>query len=148
MGLVNVSVDTSELGRCIEQYSDRIKAVPMAIIGEGLVTAIDDLIQSEGEGRWPGFSPVTLRLHPERRGGKLLQDTGQLANVQITEETPNSVTVASPAGYAGFHVTGTYQDNIYNAYAPHEMPARNFLGINIGNVLDEAAESITDEIVN
>ena len=147
MAAVSVLFDTQEITRELKRLGAKIQNVPMSIISEALIAAIDDEIQSEGRGRWPVFSPVTLKLHPRREGGRLLQDTGLLANMQSTEGS-NWVKVKSPARYSGFHVTGTTQRNIYRILAPHTMPKRDFLDIDLPRVLGEAVESILTEVTD
>lgn len=145
MPFADVHFDVTELERELRKLGQDVENIPLSIITEGLITAIDDEIQSEGQGQWPALSDVTLALHPKRIGGRLLQDLGELANLQATEG-PDWVEVASPAPYASFHVTGTEQMNIFQTYAPHKMPARNFLDIDIERVLNEAAEAILLEV--
>jgi hypothetical protein len=70
-----------------------------------------------------------------------------LANLQATEG-PDWVKVKSPAKYAGFHVTGAFQRNIYKILAPHVLPKRNFLDIDLPRVLEESAQAIADEIAH
>jgi len=130
---VKVHIDTSELEKAIGQYSSRVKNFSMDIAGTALITATDDLIQSEGakgtDGPWDPFSPETLRRHPRRVGGKLLQDTGLLANIQTTQRGPESVTIASPAPYAGNH-----------------LDTRDFFALKFGDVLDDLGNTSLQEI--
>jgi phage gpG-like protein len=149
MANVAVVVETHEIVQELKRLGRKMENVPMALIAEGLITAIDDEIESKGRGRWQArgggdFSPVTLKLHPGRRGGRPLLDTGELANMQATEG-PDWVKVKSPAPYAGFHVTGASQKNIFNVLAPHELPKRDFLDIDLPRVLGEAAEAVAIE---
>jgi len=136
MALIDVQFDMRDLEKALGEYTRKIKAVPMNVVAEMLATAIDDEIQSEGRGSWPGFSPNTIKRHPRRAGGSLLQDTGLLANIQKSEGN-DWAQATSPAPYAGFHVTGT-----------KNMPARNFLDLNMGEILEEIAAYIADEIVD
>ena len=148
MALVEVTVDTAQLERLVKKYGDSARQISPSIIGTGLLRAIDDEFQSEGGGNWQGFSSVTTRIH-NRGGGRLLQDTGQLANIQVMQEGPNFVQVGSPAPYAGVHITGTTQTNVFNRYNTDRMPLakRDFLAIDLGHVLEEAADAIAAEIV-
>ncbi len=146
MSNVDIHVDTRELGSAIRNIANRVPQVALPIIGETLSTAIDALIRSTGQtgtdGPWEPFSPVTFKIHPRREGGHLLQNTGELANMQI-EEGSDWVEVGSPAPYAGYHVTGTTK-NALPGMGP--MPARNFLAVDLDRVLEEAADQIVEEV--
>lgn len=134
MSLIDVHFDMKDLQRVLGESIRHLKAIPMDVVAETLATAIDDEIQTEGRGRWADFSLATLKRHPKRSGGMLLQDTGLLANIQ-TREGNDWAEAISPAPYAGWHVTGT-----------KNMPARNFLDIRLDQVLEEIAEFIVDEM--
>lgn len=141
---MEIYVDASNLSKALDHIERDVERIDLDHLGEIVVTAIDDLIQSQGAGKWKAFSPATLQLHPERRGGKLLQDTGLLANIQ-TSRGPGFVKLTSPAPYAGFHITGTTQKNIYRAYAPHTMPERDFMDIDYDKAFDELADMVLRE---
>lgn len=148
MPIVDVQVNVEGVCRAIEHLEREAKDVDLEVLAAGIVSAIDDLIDSGGRGRWPGLSPTTIKLHPRRAGGKLLQDTGQLAAIQ-TDTGPDWARIMSPAPYAGFHLEpGTDQDNIYHAFAPHHMPARDFLAIDLPAVLEETAALLVQEVAN
>jgi phage gpG-like protein len=133
--LVDVDVDVSQLIKIIDGYASRAKSTPMSTVGVALSNAIDDEIESEGRGSWPGLAPSTLKRHPKRAGGQLLQDIGLLANIQQSEG-PDWAEAKSPAPYAGYHVTGT-----------RYMEPRNFVGFPLGPVLEEIADIILEDIV-
>ena len=141
---MEIYVDTTNLAKALDTVGRGVTGVDLDHLGEIVVTAVDDLIQSQGGGKWKWLSAATLQLHPERRGGKLLQDTSSLSKMQ-TSRGPGWVKIQSPAPYAGFHVTGTRQKNIYNAYAPHTMPERDFLDIDFDKALDELADMVLRE---
>ncbi|MCP4674351.1 MAG: hypothetical protein GY854_02300 [Deltaproteobacteria bacterium] len=147
MSAVDIHVDTREIERAIGEIGNRVSQVALPIIGATLSTAIDELIQSEGkagtDGPWDPFSPTTYKLHPRRSGGKLLQDTGLLASMQI-EEGPDWVEVGSHAPYAGYHVKGTTK-NAIPGMGP--MPARNYLAVDLDRVLEDAVDQIVEEAV-
>jgi len=144
---VRVYVDTTELCRVIEGFEERLNACnPEGIIAETVVTAIDDLIQSQGNGNWPFFSPVTFKVHPDRIGGKLLQGpTGQLANVQ-PESRPGLATVTSPAPYAQYQQEGT-SITWGLIHSRDGIPARDFMGIDLVSTLEDACGLIVQEVV-
>ena len=134
MAGVDVGIDVSQLVAQLEEFITDAKGFPMAIIGETFITAIDDLIQSEGNGQWEGFSESTLRRNPKRKGGELLQDTGLLANIQ-SETGPDYWQGESPAPYAKWHVNGT-----------KHMPKRDFLDIDMEQTLDEVIIQFMEEV--
>jgi phage gpG-like protein len=145
MPSVDVKFDMSGLIEVIEHLGDRVHTVALPIIGETVVSAVDELIQSEGdtstEGPWNPFSPITFKIHPRRRGGKLLQDTGLLASIQ-TKIGPDWVELTSPAPYAAAQANGV-DPNPIPGLGP--IPARDFFAIDLDAVLEDAAESILEE---
>ena len=132
---VIVHVDVSDINDIFEGMAQRVEAYPMALISEGLATAVDDLIQAEGDGQWAPLSPNTLRRRPRRKGGMLLQDYGLLADIQ-TREGGDWAEAWSPAPYAGFHITGT-----------EWMPERDWTDIPMASVLEQFTEDILDDAV-
>lgn len=130
---------TTQLERTLTAYVRRLDGLDMSILSEGLITAIDDEIQTEGHGDWEDFAESTLKRHPRRRGGQLLQDTGLLAQIQESPGSPGPdwVEVESPAPYAIFHVS---QD-------PREIiPLRDFLDIDMETVLDGLGDDVLSEV--
>jgi len=109
--LSRVIVVTDDVERVLREFEVRARGVPKGVLAEGLITAVDDLIQAEGRPphSWPELLPSTEARNPKRIGGKILQDSGLLAAFQESSGSPGPdwVQVESPAPYAGFHVTGT-----------------------------------------
>jgi hypothetical protein len=130
---------TTHLEETLKAYVRRLDGIPIEVLADGLITAIDDEIQSEGQGEWPDFADSTLKRHPERKGGQLLQDTGQLANIQHMPGSPGPdfVEVGSPAPYAIYHTSPKPRKQI---------PLRDFLDIDMPAVLDGIADDILREI--
>jgi hypothetical protein len=139
MGDVRAVFVTTKFEDVLTSYVRRTESVPMSVIAEGLITAIDDLIQSEGNGDWPDLLPSTLKRHPRRRGGQLLQDTGLLAQIQQSPDSPGPdwVEVRSPAPYAIYHTSDEPRKII---------PLRDFLAIDMPAVLDNIGEELLREI--
>lgn len=135
---IEVKFDVSDIAKTMKQYQNRVKNVQMSTVAEILQTAVDDLIQAEGvggtQGKWKGFAASTLKSKPKRKGGSLLQDGGDLADMQ-PKEGDWWAGVVSPAEYAGWHITGTAN-----------MPVRDFFALNFDKVLEEIGESIIEEI--
>lgn len=137
-GGTQANFDMSELCEAVQRMEERARQVPMAVVAAPFVTAIDDEIQSEGRGRWPGFAEATLRMHPHRKGGKLLQDTGRLANIQVYDMTAvGSAVIFSPAEYAWKHADGYKR-----------IPKRDFLDIDMDDTLEKACNAVVQEIVS
>lgn len=128
---------TTELEGVLTGYVRRSRNLSMDSIAEGMITAVDDLIQNEGNGTWADLKPSTLKRHPRRIGGSLLQDSGELAEIQQSPDSPGPdwVQIESPAPYGWYHVEGT-----------KHMDARNYLAIDLGRVLEQAAEEIAVEV--
>ncbi len=146
MAAVDVHCDLSELARAVEDIASHAQEVALPIVGETISSAIDALIRSTGrtgtDGPWEPFSPVTFKIHPRREGGHLLQNTGELANMQ-TEVGPDWVEVGSPAPYAQYQREGVDPNPLPNL---GPIPARDFLAIDLERALDEAAESILEAV--
>jgi hypothetical protein len=135
----DVQFVTTQLEAVLTGYVRRTKGVSMDSIAEALITAIDDRIQNEGDGEFPELLPSTLRRHPNRRGGQLLQDSGLLAQIQQSPGSPGPdwVEVRSPAPYAIYHVSPEPREII---------PLRDFLDIDMPTVLDQIGVELLDQV--
>lgn len=135
---ISVKFDMSELEAVLNKYAVRDRNIDMVVAAEALRIAMNDVITSEGvkgeQGRWKGFKESTLRRHPRRIGGKLLQDSGFLANIQ-TRVKPRLAEAYSPAPYAKHHITGT-----------RHMARRDPTAVRWGPLLDDIANSILMEV--
>lgn len=135
-----VTFDMGGMYDALGRMEKRERSIPMDHFATYLMSAVDDVIQSEGkagsDGAWAPFSPRTFKIHPRRIGGKLLQDTGALANVQVIDVQAQSVTVASIPFYAKFHQTGTKW-----------MPKRDPFAVNFPKLLEEIAEDLLQQVV-
>jgi hypothetical protein len=130
-----VTVDVRGITGALDEYDKRVSSIRTDFLAEGLSGAVDDVIQSEGFGNWPALSATTVMRHPERAGGKLLQDKGQLASIQ-TRHGYNWAEAWSPAPYAGYHITGT-----------KFMDARDWTDIKLGELLEDLAEIAVEQVV-
>jgi phage gpG-like protein len=143
--IVTVNVDMRKLQKVLRDFDQRTDAVNIeGIVAETVLTAMDDLMESDGNGQWPPFSEVTLRVHPKRVGGQLLRDTGQLAAFQPSSG-PGWAQVRSPAPYAEYHQKGTTKTRGL-VYSDEGIPKRDFTAINMKATLDEACASIVSAI--
>ena len=135
---VQVEVDTSELVHLLGRAGIQARSINMSIVAVALAAEIDDILDSEGQKskraqKWDPLEGTTVRRHPQRAGGSLLQATGLLANIQ-TRTAQQTATASSPAPYAGFHVVGTVS-----------MVARDFLDIDDARLLDEIGNDVLME---
>lgn len=139
VGDIRAHFVTTQLENTLTAYVRRMNSMPLDILSDALIAAIDDLIRSEGNGEWPELADSTIRRHPRRRGGMLLQDTGLLANIQHVAGSPGTdwVEVGSPAPYAIYHSSRR---------ARRIIPLRDFLDIDMLTVLDDISDSILREI--
>lgn len=144
MGTVTCEVDMGEVVKAVRDVESRAQGEPLQVYAEDIKAAVDDLIQAEGaiDGRekWESLSPATLHLYPKRVGGKILQSSGLLANIQ-TAVGQDWFGVRSPAPYAGFHVTGTRR------YGRAYMPKRDFLDVDMGELLDQLMAGMADRVL-
>jgi phage gpG-like protein len=125
----------SDVIRELNDMGHDIETFPMELLAEGLIGAVDDLINSEGNHEWEPLSPNTLKRRPRRRGGQLLLDRGLLANIQPAHG-PDWAEAASPAPYAGWHITGTKY-----------LPARDWTAIDLDAVMEGFLDQIMEDAV-
>lgn len=131
--------DVSALVRELDGYEQRLKNLPLDVFGMLLVAKVDEMFQSEGaagsEGPWEPLSPATLKRHPHRRGGLLLQDTGATAAGVHSDERGMDVFLIASTAQSRFILDGT-----------EHMPARDFFALNFPRVLDELGELVLEEL--
>ncbi|MEA3225130.1 MAG: hypothetical protein U9Q07_04205 [Planctomycetota bacterium] len=138
---MSVTFDTRELEAIFRELVENAKNIPMVLVAAPFVTAVDDEINSEGQGRWPPFSEVTFRFHPHRRGGKLLRDTNVLSNIQVdNQQSIGKAKIFSPAKYAYKHANGYRKGK-------ERIPKRDFLDINMEATTEKACIAVVQEIV-
>lgn len=124
-----------DIYRIVDDLQNQVNNLPLSAVGTLLQNAIDDLIESEGNGKWPKLAPSTLKRRPRRKGGRLLQDRGFLNKIQV-ETGRNWVSAGSPVDYAIYHVTGT-----------RNMPQRDFLDIDMDQFVEDAGNLIAADIL-
>jgi phage gpG-like protein len=143
--IVTVNVDMRKLQKALRDFEQRADATNIeGIVAETVLTAMDDLMESDGNGKWPPFSEVTLRVHPRRVGGQLLRDEGKLAAFQASSG-PGWAEVKSPAPYAEYHQKGTKKTRGM-VYSDDGIPKRDFTAIDMKATLEEACNSIVSAI--
>jgi len=135
-----VRLDVDELILHLQRFDANSRTLPMDAFAALVIGEVDLVIESEGaegtDGRWEPFSEETLRRHPRRVGGMLLQDTGATAVIQVKEVSEQTVVIASPTEYAEHHLQGT-----------RNMPKRDFFALNFPRVLEELGEIALEEIL-
>lgn len=147
METIGAKVDVVDFRRVLHRFEERNKNLPMTQLAEAFVGAVDDMFESEGasgtEGKWQPMAQATVDRHPRRAGGRLLQDTGATANIQIKGPKGGSqgtkasgFTLVSPTAYSRYLVDGT-----------EHMPARDFFALRFNDVMDEFADDVLQELV-
>ena len=126
--------DTSDFQRAVISLGHDAASIDMGVIANDIANAVDDLINSEGDGSWPELAPSTILRHPRRSGGMLLQDTGHLAQMEM-DSGPDWAEVRSSANYAGFHIDGT-----------KNMPSRDWSDIDLDKLMNDAINEILEDI--
>lgn len=138
MAEIDIKVDSGDLGRAIHAMSNRVKNIPMDLLGQMLVNAVDEMFETEGAagtaGQWKPLRESTIARNPRRAGGQILQATGAMANIQVKEVSEYSVTVESPTAYAAWHLSGT-----------KDMVARDFFALQFDKVLGEMGDLVLQE---
>lgn len=135
----DVEFDVTNLNRVLDVYAKNSENLPMPILAQMLDTEVSEVFETQGtagtDGAWAPFAAATLRRHPRRVGGMLLQDTGVTANMQ-TRTGDDWAQVFSPSAYGWRHSQGS-----------GALPKRDFLAIDMGKVTEEMAEFVAVEIV-
>lgn len=134
-----VEVDVRDLLRSLDDYEARVKNLPMDVYAMLLVSKVDEMFQTEGasgtDGPWQPLSASTLRRHPRRRGGQLLQDSGATAASVGAEEQGHVISLYAGTAQTRFHIQGT-----------EFMPRRDFFALNFPLVLEELASLVAQEL--
>lgn len=136
---VDIQLNIDELIARLRRMEANSMTLPMESFAALVLGEVDDMFKTQGasgaDGTWAPFSPETLKRHPRRVGGMLLQDTGATANIQVGSFDEQSFVVRSPTAYARFHITGT-----------RHMPKRNFFALNFPELLDQMSELVMQEL--
>ncbi len=76
-----VGIDFSELDKALADFAKQGKNTRevMRTISVLLVEEVDDMFETAGRGKWPGYAPSTLRKRGDIAHAKMLVDTGRLA---------------------------------------------------------------------
>lgn len=138
MSEVIVDFNMEQLTRTLRRFQTKTTNQPMDLLGQLVVNAVDEMFETEGEagtdGGWDPLKDSTIMRSPRRSGGSILQDTGAMAAVQVTEVSGFSVTVGSAAAYSRFHLEGT-----------KTMVKRDFFALNFPKLLDAMADLALQE---
>lgn len=120
------------LGRLAQ--SGRDMSPVMGAIATELARQTEKNFAAEGRPKWLGIKP-----RKGREGGRILQDTGQLATSISTSSDAASAIIGSNKVYAAIHQLGGKAGRGHKA----TIPARPFLPVDVqGNLQPEAEDSI------
>ncbi len=123
----------SALGRLAQAGRDMSPV--MRTIATEMFTQTEANFAAEGRPKWLGLKNPSER----RKGGQILQDTGQLAASISSSSDATSATVGSNKVYAAIHQLGGKAGRGHKA----TIPARPFLPVDAqGNLQPEAEDSI------
>jgi phage gpG-like protein len=133
----DVKFDESELVARLEQLKNNGRSMTeiSGQVAQMLLVAVEDQFDSKGKGKWPGLSPSTIKRHPRRAGGKLLQDTGELVGSLRPRHDQEVAEVVTSNPYAGYHVEGT-----------KHMPARDFTDLDFDQLSAQIGEMLLLEL--
>ena len=135
--MLTISLDSSQLERGLGQLLHNLtrrKAVNAAIAAE-LLSLTEDYFETEG--------CVGQRLKPTRRGGKILQLSGQLAGSISTGATNSFARIGSNKEYAAIHHLGGKAGRGRKV----TIPARPYLPINGSGQLQPGGEKRILDVV-
>lgn len=136
-GDVDITVDTREVVQAIRGFGRRARSIDMGPVAEILKARVDDVYEAEGavggRPKWDPLAEETLRRHPRRIGGMILQATGAMANTQ-TSTSADTATAFSPAHYAIFHT------------AARRIPKRNPFEVDERATLEEIELYVLEEL--
>lgn len=131
----DVEFDTSDLRTKIRSYENRLKNLPMEVYSALLLGYVDEMFETQGasgvDGPWEPLKESTLKRHPRRRGGQILQDTGATAGEQDQRIVGQQITMRPTTAYGGWHIEGTTK-----------MVRRDYYAINFPKFLSELDELV------
>ena len=137
---VDVTADLSELQKFLTKWRKRAADLTpvMAVVAEHLVAAVNDELESAGNGRWAPLAESTLKKRrKEGRGAQVLKDTGRLAASIRADAGPDFAEASTDVGYAVYHASE----------APRALiPLRNPFDLP-DEVLDEATDILVAELL-
>ncbi len=125
------------LAKIVKEYERRgnnLEDITPAV-AQLLVSAVDEVFQTEGFGTWPDLAPATIRAR-RGTGAKMLQDRGILAGSITPRSNARTAEAFTRVPYGIYHVTGT-----------KAVPKRNFLKIKLKKVTDQAAQIMLREVL-
>lgn len=133
-----VELDVSDLLEELDGYEEVLKNLPMEVYGMMLVSKVDEMFQTQGgagtDGVWEPLRASTLRRHPRRKGGQILQDTGATAAGIYAEEVGFTMQLMASTKQSRYLLSGT-----------ENMVKRDFFALNFSKVLEELGEMVVQE---
>lgn len=123
--MIDVKIDSKDVMSALErlaQAGQRMSPVMRAISTE-LLSQTEENFAAEGRPKWLGIKP-----RKGREGGKILQDTGQLAASISSSHDSTSATIGSNKVYAAIHqFGGTIQKAAQSRQVRHRTDAKGNL---------------------
>ena len=126
-GLVKMVKEFERRGNNLEDITPAVAQV--------LVSAVDDVFQTQGFGKWPDLAPATIRAR-RGSGAKILQDKGVLAGSITPRSSARVAEAFTRVPYGTYQVTGTSR-----------MPERNFLKINLKKTTERIGQILIREVL-
>jgi hypothetical protein len=134
----DVEIDATDMLEELSGYEDVLKNLPMEVYGMLLVSKVDEMFQSQGaagtDGAWDPLMASTLKRHPRRRGGMILQDTGATAAGVYAEQVGHTMQLMASTHQSRYLLGGT-----------ENMVKRDFFALNFAAVLEELGEMVVQE---
>lgn len=134
MGNLDMGAGLAKIVKEYERRGNNLEDITPAV-AQLLVSAVDEVFQTEGFGTWPDLAPATIRAR-RGTGAKMLQDRGILAGSITPRSNARTAEAFTRVPYGIYHVTGT-----------KAVPKRNFLKIKLKKVTDQAAQIMLREVL-
>lgn len=128
-GLVKIVREMERRGNNLEDLTPAIAQL--------LVSAVEDVFETEGFGAWPDLAPATIRAR-RGTGAKMLQDTGNMAGSIRPRHGARVAEAFTSVPYAKYHISKEPRTII---------PLRDFLDIKFDDVTDKAAQILIREVL-
>lgn len=139
--MVEVNIDAREIHEALVALQSRgMNLQPLAAnFAQTLLLMVEDEFASEGRGRWPALSPVTIARRRASKSPKMLQDTGDLVGSLQPEGGADNQgfysQVFTNKSYAQFHLEGK------------GVPKRDFFDIDIDAATESLARQMCDILI-
>jgi len=135
---MSTNLDDSAFRKELEklQRNGRDMTVAMRKVANVLVTAVEDVFESEGFGSWKRSKRAELQ------GGKTLQDTGNLAGSIRPEHSKREAAAYTDVPYGRFHVAKEHGGILDDG----DERLRDYMAVDTADVLAEIEEIVLEEM--